>query len=159
MMADIVEQRTRSRMMSGIKGKDTKLELLVRKGLFKLGLRYRLHVSLLPGTPDVVFPRYKAVIFINGCFWHLHGCRFSQLPKTRPYWWQEKLNRNKLRDREAIRRLAEKGWRVMVIWECAYRGDASRDKALARICKQASSWILSKEDFAEITGSKSISHG
>jgi len=158
-MVDIVDQRTRSRMMSCIKGQDTKLELLIRKRLFKLGFRYRLHVRLLPGSPDVVFPKYSAVIFINGCFWHLHGCRFSQLPKTRPDWWQEKLNRNKLRDREVIQRLAENGWRIMVIWECAYRGNASRNNALDRICERASSWILSEEAFAEITGPKSISHG
>jgi len=157
-MVDIVDQRTRSRMMAGIKAKDTRLELLVRKRLFKLGFRYRLHVSLLPGTPDVVFPKYRAVIFINGCFWHLHGCQFSKLPKTRPDWWQEKLNRNKIRDREAIQRLAEDGWRVMVIWECAHRGNASRNNALDRICNQASSWILSEDAFAEITEPKSISH-
>ena len=117
-MADIVDRGTRSRMMAGIRGKDTKPELLVRKFLHRAGLRFGLHASL-PGRPDLVLPKYDVVIFVHGCFWHRHrGCRFATVPKTNPKFWHEKFEANIARDRKAIRQLRSLGWRVIVVWSC-----------------------------------------
>ncbi len=121
-MADIVDRATRSRMMSSISAKNTKPEIRVRKLLFALGFRFRIHARLLPGTPDVVLPRHKVALFVHGCFWHQHDCPAFRLPKTNQSFWEEKLDRNKENDRDARRRLAALGWRVGVIWECALRG-------------------------------------
>lgn len=120
-MADIVDTATRSKMMSGIKGKNTSPELFVRKALHARGFRFRIHVKDLPGKPDLVLPKYNAVVFIHGCFWHGHDCRYFKLPKTRPEFWVNKIEKNKLRDSENIRTLLLSGWRVIVIWECAIR--------------------------------------
>ena len=121
-MTDIVDPETRSRMMSGIRSKDTKPELLIRKGLHRLGFRYRLHVKDLPGKPDLVFPKYKAVILINGCFWHGHDCHLFKMPSTRPDFWKEKIRKNRKRDSEVIDALEKNGWKVLSIWECSMRG-------------------------------------
>ena len=105
--------------MSRIKGKDTKPEILVRKFLFAKGFRYRLHDKKLPGKPDIVLPKYKTVIFINGCFWHGHeDCRFFVVPKTRTEWWVEKISRNIANDQKNMNTLQEMGWKVIVLWEC-----------------------------------------
>ncbi len=118
-MADVVDKATRSRMMSGIKGKNTKPELLVRRYLHGRGLRYRLHVKRLPGTPDLVLPKYRTVVFVHGCFWHQHkGCRYATIPKTRQEFWLEKLTANCSRDLANEIKLGELGWRVVTIWEC-----------------------------------------
>ena len=118
-MVDVVDKATRSRMMSGIKGKNTKPELIVRRYLHGRGLRYQLHVKRLPGTPDMVFPRYRAVVFVHGCFWHQHlGCRYATIPKTRQEFWVEKLTANRRRDLANEKRLEALGWRVLTIWEC-----------------------------------------
>lgn len=104
--------------MSRIRSKNTAPELLVRKYLYKKGFRYRLYTSL-PGTPDIVLPRLKTVIFIHGCFWHAHkDCPYFKLPKTRTEWWQLKFEKNKERDRVATLKLQEKGWNVIIVWEC-----------------------------------------
>lgn len=117
-MSDIVDPETRSRMMSGIRGKDTKPELLVRKFLHRAGLRFRLHASL-PGRPDLVLPKYNVAIFVHGCFWHRHrGCRFATDPKTNSIFWQDKFEANVARDRKATRQLRALGWRVIVVWSC-----------------------------------------
>lgn len=121
-MADVVSPEKRSEMMSGIKGKNTKPEILVRKALYARGFRYRLHDAHLPGRPDIVFPKYGAAVFVNGCFWHMHGCHLSSIPKTRTEFWREKLEGNRARDAENIERLAEAGWRVAIVWECAIKG-------------------------------------
>lgn len=121
-MSDIVSRETRSRMMSGIRGKDTKPELLVRKALFDAGFRFRLHRRDLPGVPDVVLSGKKVAIFVHGCFWHLHeGCRNAKLPSSRPDFWREKLDRNVARDKENVEALLDLGWRVLIVWECATR--------------------------------------
>ncbi|EMC2594292.1 very short patch repair endonuclease [Pseudomonas aeruginosa] len=116
---DIVDSATRSRMMSRIRGRDTKPEITVRKFLHARGYRFRLHRKDLPGRPDIVLPRFRTCIFIHGCFWHHHkGCRFATLPKTRADFWAQKLKDNVERDRRAQEELLRKGWRVLTIWEC-----------------------------------------
>jgi DNA mismatch endonuclease (patch repair protein) len=138
-MADVHDSKTRSYNMSRIKGKDTKPELVVRKYLHAQGVRYRLHVKDLPGKPDLVLPKYKAVIFIHGCFWHAHdGCRYFRLPKARSEWWEEKLLKNRERDTKAVKELRDAGWRVFVVWECALKKDKAEETLfkLAGMLKQ-----------------------
>lgn len=125
-MADVVAPETRSRMMSGIRRKDTKPEMTVRKALFAAGFRFRLHRRDLPGAPDVVLPSSKIAIFVHGCFWHRHStCRLAKLPATNIEFWRAKLNGNVRRDKRAVNELQMAGWRVLVVWECATRGEAS----------------------------------
>lgn len=126
-MADIVSPEKRSRMMAGIRAKDTKPEMLVRRALFAEGFRFRLHRGDLPGGPDIVLPGRKVAIFVHGCFWHRHvGCRFAKLPSSNTDFWCNKLDGNVRRDRRAVEALRSAGWRVLVVWECA-----TRDKAVA----------------------------
>lgn len=118
-MTDTLTRQERSERMSRIRGKDSVSEMRLRRLIHGMGYRYRLHVRSLPGTPDLVFPARKAVIFMHGCFWHRHqGCRLARMPKSKVALWQEKLEANKLRDEENMGRLNELGWRVLVIWEC-----------------------------------------
>jgi len=118
-MADIVDRRTRSRMMAGIRSGDTRPEIAVRSVLHRNGLRFRLRARELPGRPDIVLPKYQAVVFVHGCFWHRHPrCRFAYVPKTRPAFWVNKFAENVERDHAAARRLRSAGWRVFVVWEC-----------------------------------------
>lgn len=134
-MADVHNTETRSYNMSRIKGKNTKPELLVRKFLFANGFRYRLNVKELPGKPDLVLPKYKTVIFINGCFWHGHkGCRYFVLPKTRTEWWLQKIKGTMFRDKEAEIKLNVLGWRVITIWECELTKSSIED-TLASLVK------------------------
>lgn len=121
-MADVVNKAKRSQMMAGIRGKDTKPERTLRSRLHAAGLRYQLHVSSLPGKPDLVFPKYKAAIFVHGCFWHRHqGCWWCTQPATRPKFWNSKFDQNIRRDAKDLADLGELGWRVAVVWECALR--------------------------------------
>lgn len=121
-MPEKISTETRSRMMSGIRGRDTKPELMIRRHLHALGFRYRLFVRALPGRPDIVLPKWGGVVFVHGCFWHGHlGCSFFRLPKTRSEFWETKIERNAERDNIAIEQLRAAGWRVAVIWECALR--------------------------------------
>lgn len=118
-MADCHNKETRSYNMSRIRSENTKPEEIVRKYLFSQGFRYRKNDSKLPGKPDIVFPKYKTVIFVNGCFWHGHtGCRYFVWPKSNPEFWKTKINGNIERDRNNCKLLADMGWRVFVIWEC-----------------------------------------
>lgn len=113
--------------MTAIKAKDTKPELMVRRGLHARGLRYRLHRSDLPGRPDIVFPSRQLVLFVHGCFWHAHeGCRYFKLPETNRDRWRDKLEGNRARDERDQAALRKLGWRVMVVWECQLRGDLSK---------------------------------
>src|SRR5690606_6991662 len=122
-MVDIVDVSTRSRMMAGIKGRNTKPEILIRKLLHKKGFRFRLHVKNLPGKPDIVLPKYKAVIFVNGCFWHGHkGCRLFKLPATRTEFWQEKITKNQANDSKSINLLLENLCSLCMFWECSIKG-------------------------------------
>lgn len=121
-MADIFDPAKRSEIMSRIRGRDTKPELLVRRIAHGLGFRFRLHRRDLPGCPDIVFPKYRAVIQVHGCFWHRHpNCRFASSPKTRVEYWTKKFEGNVLRDRRNELALTDLGWRTMVIWECETR--------------------------------------
>lgn len=123
-MTDVHDKKTRSFNMSRIKGKSTKPEILVRQFLYKNGFRYRLNYKKLPGKPDIVLPKYKTVIFVNGCFWHGHdNCKDFVIPKTRTDWWIEKINQTKIRDLSTITELESLDWTVKVIWECELKTD------------------------------------
>lgn len=120
--------------MAAIKGKDTKPEMIVRKYLFSRGLRFRVQVRKLPGTPDIVMPKYKTVIFVNGCFWHGHeDCKYFRLPKSNVEFWKEKIERNIERDKESMRALLDLGWKVVRVWECELRNKANREDTLNKI--------------------------
>jgi len=121
-MADVVDKETRSRMMSGIRGKDTRPEKRLRTALHAAGFRYRIHDRKLPGKPDLVFPMYKAVIFVHGCFWHRHPeCWWNTNPSSNTGFWKTKFEQNSERDARNISTLRELGWRVAVVWECSFR--------------------------------------
>lgn len=146
-MTDVVSAKTRSQMMAGIKNKNTRLEILVRKALFAQGYRFRLHRKDLPGSPDVVLPGRRLAVFVNGCFWHRHtGCSLARMPATRPEFWREKLERNKTRDLEAISALADLGWRVLVVWECFVRQQGS----LQELGSAMTSWVESDRVLGEL---------
>lgn len=143
-MAEKIAPEIRSRMMSGIRGKNTRPETTVRSFLHRNGFRFRLHRVGLPGKPDVVLPRWNAVVFVHGCFWHGHrGCHYFKLPKTRAEFWKTKIEGNSKRDSIAVDRLREAGWRVAIIWECALREDP--DRALDELIQFIRSERLSLE--------------
>jgi DNA mismatch endonuclease (patch repair protein) len=143
-VVDITDPKTRSRMMSQIKGKNTKAEVAIRKRLFARGYRYRLHVKGLPGKPDIVFPGRRAVVFVNGCFWHHHDCHLFRMPSTREEWWREKLEGNRQRDASNRKKLLADDWRVMVVWECAWR-KKDPEKEYDRIAESVERWLESDE--------------
>lgn len=147
-MADIVGPETRSRMMSGIRGKDTKPEMLLRRGLHAAGFRYRLHDRRLPGRPDLVLPKHKAIIFVHGCFWHGHDCSLFKWPSSRADFWREKIGANVRRDLRAEGALEEQGWRIAVVWECALRPKG----AAMNVVNRLANWIRSREARMEIRG-------
>lgn len=133
--------------MSGIRGKNTRPEILIRKLLFSAGYRYRLHRRDLPGIPDIVLPKYHAVIFVHGCFWHAHaGCHYYKLPKTNTAFWEEKLYANMARDKKNMKALALKGWRVLVVWECSVRDKVD----LIPLRDSITRWLRSDKPFGEI---------
>ena len=125
-MADVVGPETRSRMMAGIRSAHTKPEMILRRGLHARGLRFRLHDRALPGKPDLAFPKHRAAIFANGCFWHGHDCHLFKWPSTRVEFWRAKIERNRVVDARALERLASLGWRVATVWECALKGRAKQ---------------------------------
>lgn len=137
-------------MMSGIRATDTKPELVLRKGLHARGFRFRLHDKSLPGTPDLVFPKYRAVLFAHGCFWHGHDCHLFKWPSTRPDFWREKIARNKEVDDRTSKALTEVGWRQGVVWECALKGKnrLQTDDVIAR----CHAWLQSDQPKLEIRG-------
>lgn len=134
-MVDIVSPEHRSRMMSGIRGKDTEPELIVRRELFRRGFRYQLHRKDLPGKPDLVFTKYNAVILVNGCFWHGHDCKLFKWPKSNPEFWREKIIGNRERDTRNAALLLDQGWRVEAVWECSLKGKSTTeiDKEIDRL--------------------------
>jgi DNA mismatch endonuclease, patch repair protein len=126
---DVLTPAQRRLNMSRIRGRDTGPEMQLRRGLHALGVRFRLHGRELPGRPDLVFPRYHAVIFVNGCFWHGHDCHLSVVPSTRRDFWSNKIEGTRLRDERANRALEDAGWRVLTVWECSLRGRYKRPES------------------------------
>lgn len=149
-MTDVVDEATRSRMMSGIKGKDTNPERLVRGALHAQGLRFRLHVEDLPGRPDIVLPKYRAVIFVHGCFWHGHQCHLFKWPSSRQEFWSKKIHSNIERDNRDSVLLLESGWRVLRIWECALKG--RKRLSADEIGMKTISWLGSAQSSGDISG-------
>ena len=129
-MPDIYSKSKRSDIMSKISGKETTPEILVRKFLFSKGFRFRKNVKNLSGKPDIVLPRYKTVIFVHGCFWHGHSCKRGALPETNHEFWQEKIEKNQERDNHNIWELKEKGWNVIIIWQCEIKNKKMRESRL-----------------------------
>jgi DNA mismatch endonuclease, patch repair protein len=126
---DVLTTEQRRLNMSHIRGKDTKPEMQLRRGLHAAGVRFRLHAPGLPGRPDIVLPRYRAVILINGCFWHGHRCMLFKMPATRREFWAKKISDNRARDRRCAKTLQMDGWRVLTVWECCFKGPARRPLA------------------------------
>ncbi len=149
-MVDIVPAEVRSRMMANIRGKNTKPELLLRKALHAAGFRYRLHDRALAGTPDIILPRYRAVVFVHGCFWHGHDCPLFRWPATRPDFWRTKIERNREVDARNEEQLGMAGWRQAIVWECALKGKLRRP--LAEVTAQCASWLRSDNQRIEIRG-------
>jgi DNA mismatch endonuclease (patch repair protein) len=133
-MADIVSVARRSRMMAGIRGRNTKPELALRRGLHRLGFRFRLHKRGIPGRPDLAFPRLRSAVFVHGCFWHRHsGCKFAYFPKSRIDFWDDKFESNVARDARQLRELRKLGWRALVVWECSLRTEKLRERTIRRV--------------------------
>lgn len=146
-MTDIVDSRTRSRMMAGIRAKDTRPEMALRRGLHVLGFRYRLHAGDVPGRPDLVLPKHRAVIFVHGCFWHRHpGCRFASNPSTRREFWEAKFEANMRRDVVVRASLLAAGWRVATVWECRLRKPAD----VQAVTEAVAAWLKGGETVLEV---------
>jgi len=146
-MPDNLKPEQRSFCMSRIKGKDTGIELKLRSSLHKKGFRFRLHDNRLPGSPDLVFPKYKAVIFVHGCFWHRHGCKKTTTPTTREDFWKAKFKANVERDARNVKELETNGWRVLILWECSLKGGKSE---IEQVGLKIKSWLSSNDDYLEI---------
>lgn len=135
-MTDVHSPEIRSFNMSKIKSKNTKPEEIVRKYLFSLGFRYRKNDNRLSGCPDIVLPKYRVIIFVNGCFWHMHDCPRFVMPKTRRDFWKQKLERSRRLDLENHAKLSDSGWRVIVIWECELSTIENRQKRLELLTEE-----------------------
>ena len=147
----------RSRCMASIKSNDTKPEILVRKFLFSKGLRYRLHTGL-PGKPDIVLPKWKTVVFIDGCFWHGHeGCRYFRLPKTNEDFWLKKITRNRFRDIRFNLELENLGWRVIRVWECQLRTKAMQQATLEELYQKITG--TAKDEYPSIAAEPEAPYG
>lgn len=153
---DVLTPEQRRFNMSRIRGRDTKPEMLLRRGLHAAGLRFRLHVRELPGRPDMVFPRHRAVILVHGCFWHGHDCPLFKWPATRPEFWAEKIARNRERDHCAIEALLADGWRVLTVWECSLKAPARRP--VAEVVSDCAAFIRGRTARAELAGASDNAH-
>lgn len=150
-MVDSVSAKKRSQMMAAIRCRDTRPEMIIRKGLHRKGYRFRLHNKDLYGKPDLVFPKYKAVCFVHGCFWHGHeNCHLYRLPKSKVDFWKQKIRDNKTRDHVNTEKLLSSGWRVCIIWECGLKGKTKLN--LEKLLDEVSKWIESDEAFLQVTG-------
>jgi DNA mismatch endonuclease, patch repair protein len=145
---DTVTPAVRSRIMASVGQKDTGAEVRIRKALHRRGLRYKLHDRSLPGSPDLVFPRFKAVVFVHGCYWHSHGCYRSTVPKTRNAFWTSKFTANKVRDTRKRAELLERGWRVLTVWECTLTGKLAQPAEL--LARRVKAWLESEKRTLEI---------
>ena len=150
MPADTVSSAVRSRMMAAVKGKNTKPELAIRSALHRSGFRFRLHRKDLPGRPDLVFPGRNAVLFVHGCFWHGHDCHLFRWPKSREDFWRGKIRRNIERDRQQREALAEAGWRIGTVWECALKGKTRLP--FESVVDQCAIWLKSDIKALEVSG-------
>lgn len=139
---DHLSPEKRSWNMSRIRGCNTSPEILLRKILHRLGLRYRLYQKKLPGCPDIVFPRYKAVVFVHGCFWHRHGCPATTTPGTNSDFWSKKFSETIIRDSRNLQNLRESGWRIAIVWECSLKGKGANYHQVAETVKK---WLESDE--------------
>ena len=148
---DTVDPQTRSKIMASVGQKNTGAEWVLRRALHRIGLRYRLHDRSLPGSPDLVFSRKRAVVFVHGCFWHSHGCYRSTVPKSQREFWSEKFRVNRSRDERNRVSLLASGWRVVTVWECALRGKVAKPSAV--IADSVKTFLDSSEKIAEIGGS------
>ncbi|NDV24331.1 very short patch repair endonuclease [Desulfovibrio sp. JC022] len=146
---DCFNKQKRSDVMRCIKSKDTKPEIFIRKGLHRRGYRYRLHRKDLPGTPDLVLPAYKSVIFVHGCFWHMHSCAYFKLPKSNTEYWTDKLEKNVKRDKRDIDALLDSGWRILIVWECAIKNCSDIEKA--NTLDEVELFLKDNSVFAEIS--------
>lgn len=147
---DTVDKKTRSRIMASVGQRNTGPELRLRRVLHRQGLRYRLHDKKLPGSPDLVFPRFRAVVFINGCFWHAHkGCKFATMPSTKKKFWKDKFEANTNRDRRNYEALMKLDWRVLVVWECAIKG--KNEIEIYELGLYVNQWIRLSEKFREVS--------
>ena len=151
-MADIVSPTVRSHMMSGIRYKNTKPEVIIRRNLHANGFRYLLHDKRLPGKPDLVFPKYRAVIMVNGCFWHGHDCHLFRWPSTRSNFWKSKIRRNREKDRENLEALSSSGWRILTIWECSLKGKGKLP--IETLTGKTMEWLRSSNSEKVIRGTK-----
>lgn len=154
-MTDVVDVETRSRMMANIRSKNTSPEILIRKALHARGFRFRLHVKKLPGAPDLVLPKYKAVIFIHGCFWHGHNCRYFRIPKTRQEFWIGKIGKNQERDERQLNALRALKWRTLVVWECAVR--TMKKQESQSLINKVIYWLLHGSDCTQINEAQLMS--
>lgn len=137
--------------MASVGQRDTGPELRLRRTLHRLGLRYRLNDRKLPGSPDLVMPRFNTVVFVHGCFWHVHkGCKFATKPSSRMDFWREKFEANQKRDKRNYGSLLKSGWRVLVVWECAIKDN--RDKELEKLGIDIAQWLKSKNLYGEVDG-------
>ncbi|MBO9460676.1 very short patch repair endonuclease [Labrenzia sp. R5_0] len=147
---DTVDRQTRSRIMASVGQKNTGAEMILRRALHASGFRYRLHDRGLPGSPDLVFPRFHAAVFMHGCYWHAHGCYRSTVPKSRNDFWTEKFAANRRRDAAKAAALREEGWRVLTVWECALKGKTALP--LPDVVDRVAGWLRSDEPAAEVSG-------
>ena len=145
---DTVDKEMRSRIMSSVRQKNTGAETALRSVLHGAGLRYRLHDRTLPGSPDLVFPKHRALIFVHGCYWHSHGCYKSTVPKSRRQFWQDKFKANRERDQRNVRLLREEGWRVLIVWECILKGKTA--EPAENVANAVKAWLKSDETLGEI---------
>lgn len=152
---DVLSPEQRQRNMRSIRGRDTKPEMLIRRGLHAAGLRYHLHAKKLPGRPDIVFPRYRAVIFVHGCFWHGHNCPLFRLPATRTEFWTAKITGNRARDECAAAALLADGWRVFTVWECCLKGPSRRP--LEEVISECAAFVRSDVQQCSLAGFKPAS--
>jgi len=151
-MSDVLTPEQRRFNMSRVRAKDTKPEMMLRRGLHSLGFRYQLHRRDLAGCPDLTFPRYKAVVFVHGCFWHGHNCHLFKVPETRTEFWLNKISHNAERDKNAAAVLLRTGWRALTVWECALRGRGKRN--LDSVLQRAASFLTGKRKLLEVKGKR-----
>ncbi len=148
-MVDVFDKAKRSQIMASITAKDTKPEIMIRRALHRKGYRYRLHGRALPGTPDLIFRKFNAVIMVNGCFWHGHDCALFRMPATNRKFWSDKITNNKKRDQRVRAELLDLGWRVLIVWECSMKG--KQRTVFDDLILTIENWLLSDQSELELS--------